>query len=129
MNYYVDTWRDYFNFSGRARRKEYWYFQLFHALALVIGEVLVVQSGATGVFTIIFALYFVASIVPEIAVTVRRLHDIGKSGWWYFVSLVPIAGPIWFLVLMCSDGEFGNNQYGPSPRECADLAAVLQSAP
>jgi uncharacterized membrane protein YhaH (DUF805 family) len=121
MNYYVDAWRDYFNFSGRARRKEYWYFVLFHALVLLSGDLLFAsfynEDPAIGnALGVALALYFLLSIIPGIAVTVRRLHDIGKSGWWYFVGAIPVIGAIWMLILTCTDGVAGPNQYGPDPK-------------
>jgi len=67
-------------------------------------------------FGLLSILYALAVFVPGLAVSVRRLHDIGKSGWYYFIILIPIAGPIWFLVLMCTDSQPGDNQYGPNPK-------------
>ena len=121
MNYYLDVWRGYFDFSGRARRKEYWYFTLYHAIATVLGELVAVTSFSDKspldvVFTAIFLLYFFASIIPSVAVTVRRLHDVDKSGWWYYIAFIPVIGAIWMLVLMCTDGTKGPNQYGPDPK-------------
>ncbi|CAH0435727.1 Putative membrane protein [Clostridium neonatale] len=62
-------------------------------------------------------LYSLAFLLPTIAVVVRRLHDIGKSGWWYLISFIPLVGVIWFLVLMCMDGTHGENKYGLDPKE------------
>ena len=121
MNYYVDVWRGYFDFSGRARRKEYWCFTLFHILTAFAGECLAAviydDNPTLGTaFGAIVLLYIVASVVPSIAVTVRRLHDTDRSGWWYFIGLIPFVGPIWLLVLTCTDGTKGPNQYGPDPK-------------
>jgi len=67
----------------------------------------------------IYIIYVLAILLPGLSVAVRRLHDVGK-GWWYlFISLIPIAGPIWLLVLMCSDGTPGENQFGLNPKEKA----------
>lgn len=129
MNYYLDVWRGYFDFSGRARRKEYWYFTLFHTIMAIAGELLAAglysESPTFGeIFGAIVLLYILASIVPSIAVTVRRLHDVDKSGWWYFIGFIPFIGPIWALVLMCTDGTSGPNQYGPDPK-ALDTTATL----
>jgi uncharacterized membrane protein YhaH (DUF805 family) len=129
VNYYVDVWRDYFDFSGRARRKEYWIFTLYHTVILVSGELLVgvlanESSPIAIVFTLIYVLYVLASIIPTIAVSVRRLHDIDKSGWWLFIGLIPVVGAIWSLILMCTDGTNGPNQYGPDPKALEAYASA-----
>jgi uncharacterized membrane protein YhaH (DUF805 family) len=80
-----------------------------------------------GILYIVAIVYGIAVFVPALAVGVRRLHDVGKSGWYYFIVLIPIAGPIWFLVLMCTDSQPGDNQYGPNPKE-QQLAPPAQSA-
>ena len=64
----------------------------------------------------VYTIYMLAVLVPSIAVTIRRLHDIGKSGWWLLISLIPIIGGIWLLVLTCFDGQPHENQYGPNPK-------------
>jgi len=114
MEWYLRVVKDnYANFGGRARRKEYWMFVLFNMLfvfaALVVDYIL-------GTFPLLYVLYILGIILPSIAVTVRRLHDVGKSGWWYFIVLIPIIGAIWLLVLLCTDGTPGANSYGPSPK-------------
>ncbi|HAL57302.1 MAG TPA: DUF805 domain-containing protein [Bacteroidetes bacterium] len=114
MEWYLRVVKDnYANFKGRARRKEYWMFVLFNILfatvALIIDFVL-------GTYLLVYGLYLLAVIIPGIAVTVRRLHDVGKSGWWYFIALIPFIGAIWLLVLLCTDGNPGENNYGSSPK-------------
>ena len=105
--------KDYWNFSGRARRKEYWMFVLFNVIfSSVWGGII----GLFGMPDWLTYVYSFAVMVPSIAVAVRRLHDIGKSGWWFFISLIPIAGPIWMLVLLCTDSQMGVNQYGENPK-------------
>ena len=114
MNWYIKVLKNYAVFSGRARRKEYWMFVLFNFIfALVLSLIGLLTFGMLYILSI---LYGVAVLVPALAVAVRRLHDIGKSGWYYFIILIPIAGPIWFLVLMCTDSQPGDNQYGPNPK-------------
>ena len=114
MEWYLRVVKDnYANFNGRARRKEYWMFVLFNIL-FVIATFIV--DYILGTSPLLYVIYILAVIIPSIAVTVRRLHDIGKSGWWYFICLVPIIGGIWLLVLLCTDGTPGVNNYGPSPK-------------
>lgn len=121
MNWYLKVLKQYFDFNGRARRKEYWMFVLFN---MIIGVVLgffdgllglQIGSGAQAV-GVIGLIYSLAVLIPGIAVCVRRLHDIGKSGWMILIAFIPIVGGIWLLVLMCKDGDPGNNEYGPNPK-------------
>ncbi len=120
MNWYLKVLKQYADFSGRARRKEYWMFILFNiifsAVAMFLDNVLRLTIGELpyGVFSI---LYGIAVLIPSLAVTVRRLHDVGKSGWMILVSLIPIIGEIWLLVLLLTDSKPGENQYGQNPKE------------
>lgn len=118
MKYYLHALSNYANFSGRARRKEYWMFLLFNvifaALAIIIDNLLGTADPLTG-YGVIYFLYVLAVFIPGLAVTVRRLHDVGKSGWMYFIVLIPIIGAIWLLVLLASEGDQAINQYGASP--------------
>ncbi|MEU6868091.1 DUF805 domain-containing protein [Streptomyces sp. NPDC046876] len=113
MHHYTDVLKKYADFSGRARRQEFWMFFLLNMAAAIV--VLIIDSviGASG---ILYGLYFLAVLVPTIALTVRRLHDLGKSGWWYFIGLVPLVGGIWLLVLLATEGQPQPNQYGPNPK-------------
>ena len=123
MEWYLKVVKDnYANFEGRARRKEYWMFVLFNFIfslllyiPLIIGTVMeseIIMYIGIGLVSI----YVLAIIVPSIAVVVRRLHDQNKSGWYYFVSLIPIAGFFWMLVLLITEGTSGPNQYGEDPK-------------
>lgn len=76
-----------------------------------------IESTLWPIFPIVFFLYAVAVFLPGLAVNIRRLHDIGKSGWWYLIYLIPIIGAIWLTVLMCLDSEPGENQWGENPKE------------
>jgi len=106
---------NYANFSGRARRAEYWWFYLFTIVTMVVLFVLgAAILGDAGIFLAIIGI--LALFVPSLAVTVRRLHDTGKSGWYYFVSLIPFVGGIILIVFLATDSERGTNQYGPSPK-------------
>jgi uncharacterized membrane protein YhaH (DUF805 family) len=119
MSWYLTVLKKYAVFSGRARRKEYWMFALFNAIfaivAVILDNVLGTASHDTG-YGIIYGLYILAVLLPTFAVLVRRLHDIGKSGWWFFISLIPLIGSIWLLVLLVTDSQLGENQYGPNPK-------------
>ncbi|MBS4960459.1 MAG: DUF805 domain-containing protein [Clostridiales bacterium] len=108
MSWYLGVLKKYAVFEGRARRKEYWMFVLFN---FIISFVLSYISAS------ISTLYLLAVILPGIAVSVRRLHDIGKSGFWLLVSFIPIIGSIILLVFMCLDSQAGTNTYGPNPKE------------
>ncbi len=108
--YFVDYLKtNYTNFEGRVSRSQYWYFVLCYvvvAIPLAIIDGILFQSQ---VLTLILSL---ALIVPQIGIGVRRLHDLGKPGWWYFMVLIPLVGPIALLVLFCMKGENKDNQYG-----------------
>ena len=111
--YFVDVLRNkYADFNGRARRSEYWYFVLFNFL---IGTAVGVVTGLIGIDWLSY-IYSVALLVPGIAVGVRRLHDIGKSGWWLLISFIPLIGGIWLIILMAKEGDPGNNAFGPDPK-------------
>lgn len=110
----------YATFSGRARRKEYWMFTLFNiiisiALALVDDMMgLTIGGGTSG---IIGSLYSLAVLIPGIAVSVRRLHDLGKSGWMLLIAFIPLVGAIWLIILFATDGQPGGNEYGANPKD------------
>lgn len=113
MNWYMDVLKKYAVFNGRARRKEYWMFFLFNLIILlVIGFV----EGLFGSPGIIGVLYSLAILIPGIAVSVRRLHDTGRSGWWLLIGFIPLLGVIVLLVFMVLDSKPGENQYGANPK-------------
>lgn len=124
LEYYKNVLKNnYTNFDGRARRSEFWYYNLMNMLIVISLEILVVvlvaatQSAIVGgIIGILILLYVLGTFIPSIAVMVRRLHDVGKSGWWYFIALVPIIGTIWLLVLLFTDSQEGNNEYGANPK-------------
>lgn len=114
MHYYTDVLKKYADFSGRARRQEFWMFTLFNFAAMIV---LIILDFALGTYPLFFGIYALATFLPNLAVTVRRLHDLGKSGWWWFISLIPfLIGPIWMIVLTATEGQPNPNQYGPSPK-------------
>jgi len=120
MEWYLKVVRDnYSNFEGRARRQEYWMFTLFHVIILfilaLIGGMVSGFSDSTFGFVPI-GIYLLGTIIPSIAVTVRRLHDINKSGWFYLVGMIPYVGGFIMLFFTCKNGDVGSNQYGPDPK-------------
>jgi uncharacterized membrane protein YhaH (DUF805 family) len=102
--------KNYVNFNGRALRSEYWFWFLFVVLAQVVLAIVDSVMGLN-VLTIVFGL---AALLPGIAVSIRRLHDIDKSGWFLLLSLIPIVGAIIVLVWMCQAGTPGPNRFGPA---------------
>ena len=126
MNWYLKVLKQYADFSGRARRKEYWMFKLFDgiiAVALIwvmgVGFVLgvVLKCDLLSFLPILlYYVYLLALIIPNIAVLVRRLHDIGNSGWTFFIVLVPLAGIIVLFVWLCTDSQAGKNKWGLNPK-------------
>ena len=110
MNYYLDVLKKYAVFKGRARRKEYWMFVLFN---IIIGFALGFIEGLLGISrhgsSVLANIYSLAILLPGIAVSIRRMHDVGKSGWFVLI-------PIYNLVLACTAGDAGENQYGPDPK-------------
>lgn len=119
MNYYLSALKKYAVFSGRASRKEYWMFFLFNIifsiLAMILDNVLSITIKGLG-YGPIYIIFMLAMIIPALAVSVRRLHDTGRSGWMYLLVFIPIIGTIWFLVLMLIDSDPGNNEYGENPK-------------
>ena len=101
----------YADFSGRARRSEYWWFVLAYVIAYVV-VALIDQAFGFPILTLILAL---GLLVPSLAVSVRRLHDTGRSGWWLLINLIPFGGIV-TLVFSCLDSQPGTNAYGPSPK-------------
>ena len=120
MKWYLEVLKKYAVFSGRARRKEYWFFVLFN---IIISIVLAVIDGVTGSFSpeagmgLLGGIYTLAVLIPGIAVSVRRLHDTERSGGWLLIALVPLIGAIVLLVFMVQDSKPGQNQYGANPKE------------
>jgi uncharacterized membrane protein YhaH (DUF805 family) len=119
MNWYIEVLKKYTVFIGRARRKEYWFFVLFNMIFAIVAMILdnVLGVAITGVgYGPIYIIYMLAVLVPGLAVAIRRLHDVSKSGWYLFIGFIPIIGGIWLLILLCKDSVPGENQYGPNPK-------------
>lgn len=110
---------NYANFQGRARRQEYWMFVLFQIL-IVIGlsflSSLIEEFIEINVLGIVFLIYFGGTLIPWLALNVRRLHDLGKSGTNFFINFIPIIGRIWYIILVASNGDHGPNKYGLDPK-------------
>lgn len=116
MGWYMSVLKQYANFSGRARRKEYWMFSLFSWIAAVVVAVVGLAAMQSALSTLLVLVYFVATVVPTIAVAVRRMHDTGRSGFWLFFSFVPVVGGITVLVFTVLAGQPGANRFGPDPK-------------
>jgi len=111
MNYYSAVLKKYAVFNGRTSRKEFWMFILFNIIiSLGIGIV----EGIIGSPAILGILYSLAILIPGIAVSIRRLHDTGKSGWLLLIGFIPIIGAIALIIFMCQDSQIDGNQYGES---------------
>jgi uncharacterized membrane protein YhaH (DUF805 family) len=113
VNWYLAVLKNYAGFSGRARRTEYWMFFLFNVIITIVLNVI---GAAIQQVSILGAIYGLAVLIPGLAVGVRRLHDTGRSGWWLLIGLVPLIGAIVLIVFMATDGEPGDNAYGPNPK-------------
>ncbi len=124
VEWYMLALRRYVDFAGRSRRREYWFFALGNVIIaivlMLIERMLGMASGGYGILTIIFEL---AILVPSIAVSIRRLHDTGRSGWWILIAFVPILGALVLLYFMLLDSEPGMNAYGPNPKEAGAVVA------
>jgi len=120
MYWYMIALQKYAVFTGRAQRKEYWYFYLFSVLitlALAILDMLIGSFDKVSGVGVLSGLYSLAVLIPNLAVTVRRLHDTGRSGWWFLIVLVPFIGGIVLLIFLVQDSMPGTNQYGANPKE------------
>ena len=119
MDWYIKVLKQYAVFGGRAQRKEYWFFVLFNTL-VSIG--LTVIDGATGTLNagigmgLLSGVYSLAVFIPSLAVTVRRLHDTGRSGWWLLIVLIPLIGALALLAFLIFDSQPDENQYGANPK-------------
>ena len=124
MEWYLKVMRDnYANFSGRARRKEYWMFVLVQTIVMIglmildsfLGLDFELQGISLG-YGYLYLIGLIVHFIPSLAVVVRRLHDVGKSGWFYFIFLIPLIGVLWLLVLYCTEGQKQDNKWGPDPK-------------
>ena len=129
MKWFLKCLKQYADFSGRARRREYWFFQLFNFFFIVIilglglianalgaNDSITPEFGLNTIIGLLIILYVLALTIPSIAVTIRRLHDTGNSGWMLFISLIPLIGPIWLFILYVKNSQPGENKWGPNPK-------------
>ena len=113
LEWYLKPFKQYIDFEGRARRKEYWTFTLGNILiSLLLGGGGVMGFGSE----IISGLFSLVILIPGIAVAVRRLHDTGRSGFWIFIVLVPLIGIFVLLYFLLQESESGSNEYGSNPK-------------
>lgn len=119
----------YTDFQGRSSRAEYWWAYLGIFLVVLVAYVLIGivasigVSAVAGLISIVLAIFYLATIIPSIAIVVRRLHDIDKSGWWYFIAFVPLIGALLLLWWFCQPGTKGPNTYGADPLGGVDVGA------
>ena len=112
MNWYLKVLKQYADFSGRARRKEYWMFFLFNMI-ITYGIMGIAIATEMPTLTLVSTIYSFAVLIPAIAVGVRRMHDVGKSGWFLLI-------PLYNLILACTDSEAGANKWGDNPKTGGD---------
>ena len=116
MNWYLEVLKKYAVFSGRARRQEYWMFVLVYIISYILLGIIEGIVNLTGVLTTIYAL---AVLLPSLGVGVRRLHDTGRSGWWWLIGFIPLIGIVVLIYFAVQDSQPGENQYGPNPKQAA----------
>ncbi|WP_455518285.1 DUF805 domain-containing protein [Neisseria cinerea] len=110
----------YAQFSGRASKREFWGYMLFRMVAVVaiffVAVIMFAINESLGsIFSLLCWLFGIALVIPDLSVGVRRLHDIGKSGWWFLIGFVPLIGPIWLIILWCQASVNEDNQWGGLP--------------
>jgi uncharacterized membrane protein YhaH (DUF805 family) len=111
MDYFIGALKKYADFTGRARRKEYWMFYLIYMVLIIAISILDAVIGA-GLLSVIFTL---GMVIPSISIAARRLHDTGRSGWWQLIALIPLIGLIILIVFLVQDGHDAN-EYGENPK-------------
>jgi uncharacterized membrane protein YhaH (DUF805 family) len=127
MEWYLKVLKNYGDFRTRSRRKELWMFTLFNIIFAIVASIVDNVLGTTFKIDVgmgeqsigygyVYLLYALITLVPGLAVGVRRLHDVGKSGWFMLIILIPFIGAIWLLVLYCTDGQLQPNKWGPNPK-------------
>jgi uncharacterized membrane protein YhaH (DUF805 family) len=111
MEHFLDAFRKYATFEGRASRKSFWmYILVYLIIAFFVGFI----DGFIGADGILISILWIAFTLPSISICVRRLHDINKSGWWYFIQLIPILGTIILIIFFVSNSVNEGNRFGPS---------------
>jgi uncharacterized membrane protein YhaH (DUF805 family) len=117
MNWYLAVLKKYTVFDGRASRTEFWMFALFNFIALIVISVLgaILAGKGSVIGSALMLLYALGTLLPNIGVAIRRLHDTGRSGWWILLAFVPFIGFVVLLVFYILESQPGDNEYGPSP--------------
>jgi uncharacterized membrane protein YhaH (DUF805 family) len=123
MNWYLHALRNYAVFKERARRREYWTFELMNSVITIGLFVLAVKLGKAGYQYLLSLpfLYIAATFLPSLSSVVRRLHDTNRSGWWVFISAVPVVGPLILFAMTVTDSDPGENRFGPNPKRQPSL--------
>jgi uncharacterized membrane protein YhaH (DUF805 family) len=127
MDHYLAAWKKYAVFSGRSHRAEYWTFTLGNFFILMIIAMLG-QSDYPAIKALAF-IFMIAEIIPSIAVSVRRLHDTGRSGWWILLQLIPLVGWIPIFIFALFDSQPGDNTYGRNPKGISAPAPTTPLSP
>lgn len=126
MKYYIDAFRNYFVFYGRTSRKAYWMFILFNILIAWLVMLIDTGTGMPALFEYgfmrygngpLYSFYNLLLFIPSLAIACRRLHDTGRSAWWFFILCIPVIGWIWILILLLQEGDVNDNMYGPIPED------------
>ena len=129
MSWYLLAWQRATEFSGRSRRKEYWYFQLFNGIVMIFIALFAIAFSDQGKPAPIpfglMAVYGLVVFIPSLAVTVRRLHDTGRSGWWYFIAFVPLIGGLILFIFTLLDSDPDRNEYGPNPKVPGHASVII----
>ena len=112
MEYFIDAFKKFADFSGRATRTQYWMFVLMYMIIYIV--LALIDTFVLG-FPVLSGIFSLAVLIPSLSIGARRLHDIGRSGWWLLISLVPLIGVIVLLVFFVMDSD-GDNEYGPNPK-------------
>jgi uncharacterized membrane protein YhaH (DUF805 family) len=113
MNWYLEVLKKYAVFDGRSRRREFWYFVLFSSIVAIALMIIDITAGTHYAF---LGIYCLAVLLPGLGVSIRRLHDTNRSGWWVLVNLYPAVGQMFFILFTAAESDVGENQYGPNPK-------------
>lgn len=116
MEWFLLPYKRIGDFSGRSRRKEYWMFILINIFLVISFAFIFDLIGLSDYFRFYLLIQALFFVIPMLSLWIRRLHDINKSGAYLFVRFIPLIGGIWFLILMCTEGDSGPNKYGPDPK-------------
>jgi len=116
MSWFMQAIKRYAEFEGRSRRKEFWFFVLFYIIFLIVASLIDGALVSVIGFPVLSVIVGLGLLIPSIAVSVRRLHDTGLSGWWYLLSLIPIVSLV-LIYFFVKDSQPGSNDHGPNPKE------------